>query len=220
MSLAIKYETVDDAKMRLRNTIVLYKGEPVYIRDVARGGGGDEILRVKFTPLPVADLNEGHDPFRAKDLEEEQRKYISSKHFDIAPFKLGYVNFQGKGGAFYVSRLPNRIQKQGLCAENFKGTTNYGGNVGFATFLTCKETLAMIAGRYPSFDEALRALNKVPAVAFDRDFCLVKDDVIPELTYLYHKGSKVGYFNTREVTLGKKFACLKEVLQENRVKVA
>lgn len=228
MSLAIKYENREDARMRLRNTVVLYSGRPVLIVDIANGEGKDDILRVLFNELPVgADavpLKKKYDPFRAKILEGapelagENRKYISSKHFDIGAFKLGYVN-DPKIGAFYCSRLPNHIQKQGLCTENFKGTTNFGGGVPFGTFLASRGTPLMVANDYPSFEVAMRNLDKVPAVAFCREFSLVKDEVIPDLIYLYHKGSKVGYYSKNETILGKKFVCLKESLEEMRIKV-
>lgn len=233
MSLAIKYESVEDATMRLRHSVVLYKGKPVYITQIARGDG-DSPLRVLMKELPVGpnpDLEGARDPFgrgarrgaqviMPENVEEDaKRKYISSKHFDIAPFKMGYVN--SPKGAFYTTRLPNRIQKQGLCGENFQGKTNFGVGINFQTFLHTKETVAMVIGDYPSFDEAMRGLEKSPAVAFDRDFCLVKDDCFPELiTYLYHKGAKVGMFQKGDgITLGKKFRCLKEQLGEMKIKV-
>jgi hypothetical protein len=219
VSLAIKYETPDDAKLRLRNTVVLYKGEPVLINDVARGEGKDDILRVLFQPLPTP----GVDRFgrRQPDPEAMERKYISSKHFDIAPFRMGYVNDQ-KLGAFFCSRLPNRVQKQGLCTENFKGVTNnVGGIVNFATFLSNPNVVDMVHNRYPSIDEAIRGLAKSPAVAFHREFCVMKDEVIPDLIYLYHKGQKVGMYSKGEkkVQLGNKFNCLKESLEELKLKV-
>lgn len=239
MSLAIKYENADDANMRLRYTVVLYKGEPVQIQQVVRGEGkGDDILRVLFTPLPLGK-DEGKLPIvpapkrRVRNLDdlvaldvendaEMKRKYISSKHFDIAPFKLGYVNRPSGSGVFYCTRLPNRIQKQGLCGENFSARDNYGAPINFNTFLSCKQMIDMVHGNYPSFDEALRLLaEKVNSVAFHRDFALVKDEVIPNLLFLYHKGNKVGMYarNSGEVSLGNKYACLKESLQEQRIKV-
>lgn len=219
MSLAIKYETVEDASMRLRGTVVLYKGEPVQITEVTHGDGGDDIIRVKFRELPIGVGDRfGRAIVDPEAAKVEQRKFISSKHFDIAPFKLGYVNHP-KTGAFYCTRLPNRIQKQGLCTENFQAKTNMGEAVPFTTFLTCKEVVAMIKGVYPSFDRALVALNQCPSVAFSYEFSLMKDDVIPDLIYLYHKGNKVGYFSKNEVLLGQKFKCLKESLQEMQVKV-
>jgi hypothetical protein len=217
VSLAIKYETVDDARLRLRNTVVRYKDQPVYITNINRGEGGDDILRVLFTELPTAK-NPKRNPFDDMEpVEGDKRKYISSKFFDISPFKMGYVN--SKTGAYYTERMPNRIQKQGLCAENFRGVTNFGTQVAWQTFIGTPEMVEMIAGKYPTFDQALTALKKCPAVAFNREFCLVKDEVVPDLIYLYHKGKKVGYYSHKETILGNQFKCLKESLEEMQIKV-
>lgn len=212
MSLAIKYESVDDARMRLRQTVVLYEGKPVLIRDIVRSDKpGDGIFRVLFDELPSTK--------RAPAIPEEEprRKYISSKYFDIAPFKMGYVN--APTGAFYCSRMPNRMQKQGLCGENFQGRDNHGNVITFATFLSTKEVPAMIRGDYPSFANAVRALAKAPSVAFSRDFCVMKDEILEELFHLYHKGKKVGVSLNGRITLGKNFLCLKESLEELGLKV-
>lgn len=206
MSLAIKYETLEDARMRLRQTVVLYEGQPVLIREIARAEkAGDEIFRVLFDALPT---KKGGIDFE----EQAKRKYISSKHFDIAPFKMGYVN--APNGAFYCTRLPNRMQKQGLCGENFQGKDNYGNPVNFATFLNTKEVVAMVNGQYPTFAGAVKALSKCPSVAFSRDFCIMKDEIMEELLFLYHKGKKVGVILNEKITLGKGFLCLKESLEE------
>lgn len=230
MSLAIKYETVEDARLRLRHTVVLYKGQPVYINEVKHGAGGqDDIIRVCIRELPLKGVgypDEVRKPEAGRAIanafaeNKEERKYISSKHFDIAPFKLGYVNRPDKTGAFFCSRLPNRVQKQGLCAENFTAVDNFKTPVTFSVFLSCKETPAMVAGEYPSFDKAVKLLAKTTAIAFDREFCLVKDNVIPNLVYLYHKGVKVGWLNNDQVSLGDKYRCLKEHLTEMRIKAA
>jgi hypothetical protein len=230
VSLAIKYENVDDARMRLRQTVVLYKGAPVLIKEVSKGEGGqDDVIRVSIQELPSGRTNVKIPvPGLAarirgnRDDDEavvEKRKFISSKHFDIAPFRMGYVNSSEGEGAFYCSRLPARVQKQGLCGENFKGVTNSGTPVNFNSFLMCKETLAMVANEYPSFNKALAGLDRVRAVAFHRDFCLVRDEAIPQLIYLYHKGEKVGMHNKGEIALGPKFTCLKESLGEMQLKV-
>jgi hypothetical protein len=201
MSLEIKYERLEDARMRLRGTVVLYEGNPVYIRDIAAGRGGDEIFRVHADKLP---LGRGDDPFERGGMVDpegaEMRKYISSKKFDISPFKMGYVN--APTGAFFCSRLPHRQQKQGLSGETFN------------TFLRTKEVVEMVNNRYPTFDQALKALAKAPSVAFSREFALSKDEVVDCLFFLYHKGQKVGAFASGKIGLGAKFVCLKEALVE------
>jgi hypothetical protein len=236
--------------MRLRGTVVLYKGDPVQIQEIREGTGKEDILRVLIKPLPLttpgaADMEGNVFPVppvpqaavqrrgagglmdfarQAVEAAKEEggvQKYISSKHFDIAPFPLGYVNKPTDSGAFYCSRMPNRVQKQGLCAENFKGTDNYKGLVDFRTFLRCKEVPLMVAGNYPTFEQALKNLTKVPSVAFNRYFCLVRDEVIADLVYVYHRGMKVGMLNkvTGDLCLGERFLCLKESLTELGLKV-
>ena len=232
MSLAIKYETMDDARLRLRSSVVLYRGAPVYIKDVVHGDGkAGDIFRVLFDELPLT--GPGYDAPKkirvgalaqaAAMLEEKaedvKRKFISSKHFDIAPFSLGYVNCEK--GAFFCSRMPGRVQKQGLCVENFKALTNGGTPVDFGTFLKAKGVVDMVAGNYPTFEEAIRSLDKATSVAFNRNYCVMRDEVIPGLIFLYHKGTKVGMYTaeTDRVKLGTKFNCLKESLEEMKLKV-
>lgn len=218
MSLAIKYESVEDASMRLRNTVVMYDGKPVFITGITNGTG-DDILRVRFQELPIDPNKRLGGPFGDDDEDGGKRKFISSKHFDIAPFRLGYVNHP-KYGAFYVERLPHRIQKQGFSNESYRGMTNTGGAVPWTVFTSSKETVAMINNDYPSFDRAKALLGKTPSVAFCRDYSLMKDEVLPELIFLYHKGKKVGFVNETGVTLGEKFKCLKESLGEVKVRAA
>jgi len=240
MSLAIKYENVEDASMRLRNTVVLYKGDPVLITDVRPADKADDgILRVLIERLPIEKpamgkvvigmrnlrnppgfLAEGAAGLAApNDLPKEQaRKYISSKHFDIAPFKMGYVN--DPDCPFFCTRLPNRIQKQGLCADNFKAVSNFGAPVQYGYFLRSSGVPDMVHGRYPTTVEALRMLEKQLAVAVSRDFCLQRDDVLPEFIYLFYQGKKIGMYTDNRVRLGQKFNCLKESLEELKLYAA
>lgn len=213
MSLAIKYENLEDARMRLRGTVVLYSGEPFYVRDVQRPQTKEDgIFRVIGNLLPLT----GREGFE-EAAGVEMKKFISSKNFDIGAFRMGYVN--SPNGAFYCSRLPNRQQKQGLSGDTFSGKTNKGKPVPFTTFTTTKEVINMVKNDYPSFEVAKRALVKVPAVAFSRDFCLEKDEILEELQHLYHKGTKVGAILGGNLVLGKKFTCLKESLEELGVRV-
>lgn len=213
MSLAIKYESIEDARMRLRGTVVLYSGEPFYVRDVQRAQSKEDgIFRVIGSLLPVTGREE-----MAPAEGTEMKKFISSKNFDIAAFRMGYVN--SPKGAFYCTRLPNRQQKQGLSAETFSGKDNKGRAIPFTNFTATKEVLNMVKNDYPSFAVAQKALTKVPAVAFSRDFCLERDEILEEMHRVYHKGIQVGAVLDGKLVLGKKFACLKESLEELGVKV-
>jgi len=86
------YETAEEVRFRLENTIVKYDGSPVYITrvEVAQPGDEDKISRVLFSELPF-------DPLAGKG--KVQRRFLSSRKFDLTPFKMGYMNY--KGDAFF-----------------------------------------------------------------------------------------------------------------------
>lgn len=212
MSLAIKYESIEDARMRLKGTVVLYQGDPVYVTGIEPGRGGDDIFRVYASKLPYNRLN--------VDLDDNGvRKYISSKHFDIGAFKMGYVN--SEEGAFFCRRLPTRQQKQGLSVDTFQATYCNGQPVSFQTFLTIPEVPAMVHNIYPLYEECLHLIKtkKTYCIAFSREFALGRSKEVDELVYLEHKGDVVGATMGGPLVLGNKFHCLKERLSELGVKV-
>lgn len=221
MSLAIKYGNLDDCNLRLAGSVVSYKGEPVYITDVHRGQE-DEVFRVYIKDLPSNEIG-GDDIFeraRAR-LEERQegkaRRYILSKDVDISPFKLGYVN--GKTTAFFATRQPYRMQRQGLHSENFEARDHKGNKITFTSFLSCAGLLDMYHNKYPTFEEALKKLSeKLPSVAFSREFCVERDPVVPEIQNLYFKATKVGVVMNGGAVLGTKYLCLNEMLEEAKRK--
>jgi hypothetical protein len=256
MSLSIPYENLNDAQMRLQNTVVLYDGEPVYIQEIGQVGPGDpkeDIFRVYAYPLPykpagvlpkafkirhagmeqwhIAIDNEGN-PVRVKpprppapepkpedDGQAGFRKFISSKKFDLAPFPMGFLNDEGK--VFYCHRRPRRQQRQGLSGETFIGEAvdsgepplQFGEVVGSSEFLDC------IKGNYPRYDLAYQMVkgDGLNAVAFARNFALIRDKDMEELIYLYHKKEKVGFIVNGLVSLSKKGNCLRESLREEGV---
>lgn len=217
MSLAIKYEHLEDASMRLKSTVVQYKGEPVYITDI-RAGDADEIFRVYFKALPMEDALRPRKVVLGQNglpqfEDEPERKYISSKFFDIAPFKLGYVN--RAGGAAYCTRMPLRMQKQGLSSENFTAKSPKN-DFNFNSFLMCPGTKDMVLNKYPSLKEAQEMLKekKSPLIAFHRDFAIALDEILGNLYHVFYKGEKVGAYLDGGLILGDKYKCLKEILIE------
>lgn len=122
MSLAIKYETLEDARSRLRNSVVFYDGNPVYINEIDRAPdeANDKIFRVHCTPLPTGD-------------GAPIRRYISSRNFDISAFEMGFTNHEAYGLRYY-SRTPQRQWKQGLCGRNLTCTDIGGRNQGVGNF--------------------------------------------------------------------------------------
>lgn len=214
MSLSIAYESLEDASMRLIQTVVMYDGEPVYITNIKNVGPDDpkgDIFRVYCQPLP----------YGAKALDEAQmRKFISSKKFDLAAFPMGFMNYGNE--ALYCSRKPKRQQKQGLSNGTFDCT-----NIRFPEAdtprldgcLPMKEFHDCIKGVYPSFQEAVSLVQVGGkfAVAFSRTFAVVQDEDIEELLYIYHKKQKVGFIMDGKLKLAKVGLCLKEALAEEGV---
>lgn len=223
MSLSVKYESVNDAQMRLQHTVVLYDGEPVYITGVSQVGPDDpkdDIYRVYAAPLPFV-------PDRNGNQKEAFRKFISSRKFDLAPFPLGFMNKNDT--TYYLSRQCKRQQKQGL-SDNTIGVVDMSSFEGkgkglprraftVSNLVTYPEFLDTIKGRYPSLEEATALLQgDANAVAFSRVFALVKDQDLDDLIYLYHKTDKVGFILDGQLKLSKAARCLKEALQEVGIK--
>ena len=129
------YETAQEARMRLRNTVVKYKDDFYYVIEV-----GDHMLDGKFR-VYMDELGHGrvgverHSGFPSSndwvgpDLCGKYdtfidnipnsgfiRKYADSRHFEkFRPFPLGNVNRDG--GVVYTERTPTRDRHQGLRQE-------------------------------------------------------------------------------------------------------
>ena len=210
MSLKVDYETVEEAKMRLVGTIVRYDGQPVYItavssvNDTAEGGGKD-IFRVYANPLPLTrDAARGQEQFR---------KYISSKKFDLSPVKLGFIN-QG-GRAIFVTRSTARQNQQGLNEANCLLTSLDGlPSMSWSKLIYDVSFLDGINGKYPSIQEALRRLRGLDkSVAVSRDVALSMDEEIDLIT-VHYRDKRVGFCADDEVKISRKFKYLKEAFQE------
>lgn len=218
MSLkGVAYETVEEANMRLSGSVVLYDGEPVYVTRVTalenpdEAGPGGDIARVYISPLPYGGV------------AKEARKYISSRKFDLSPFRMGWCNTQAIGPV-YVSRRPARKVRQGLTAANLVTKSLGGGNGALSApqlfndpgFLRC------IKNDYPSYKDALDVVKKkaIDGVPVGREFLLQKDEELG-IVYLYRGLSKCGLIlDDNKVTVPDKFKFLREELEEARIEVA
>jgi hypothetical protein len=211
----IEYETAEEANMRLSNSVVLYDGRPVYISEIRRDEElpKGEICRVIMHELPLTDNNRG------------ERKYISSGKFNLAPFKMGFLNLAGK--TFYLSRNTARQNRQGLSERTLSVEALTASAQGsrlprFRDLLNNTEFVDMITGKYPSVDEALTLLEQddIASVAISREYAIVADEELEDLIVLFHKTKKVGFMPTKgSFKLSKKFKFLKEELDERKIKV-
>lgn len=221
MSLSIAYETVEEATMRLSHTVVMYDGEPVYVSNVARVGPDDpkeDVFRVFVSPLPYTG-----------DEANVQRKFISSKKFDLKTIPLGFMNRNNT--VYLLSRNPARQYKQGLSGNSLLCVPlipGIGGGFGFGRLIQDTAFVDTIKGIYPSFEEALAELDKgkKTAVAFARQFAVSQEDpakvdeVFEGMRYLWYRTNKIGVvFGPNEIKLAKNALCFKEPLGELGVRV-
>lgn len=206
-----KYETAEEVEFRLRNTVVLYDGDPVYITKTNLPGADDEgeIARVFFQPLPYNGRG------------REVRKYLSSKKFDLTPFKMGFMNYEG--AAYFLARQPLRQNRQGLGAGTLSiknMSPNETRGIDFNTVITADGFVDMIRGKYPSFQEAGEMLNGGDAysVAVSRSFCFLFDTDL-DMLLLSHRGVKCGTAmkGDKAIRLPEKFHFLRQEAEECRI---
>lgn len=205
----IFWTDIEQARVRLLGTIVLYKDLPVLVNDIVSGRG------LPNPRIPRAFIS---------DVEGEGRsvrKRLDSPHFnrfrDLP--KLGWVNSRD-GKAFFVERVPARIQQHGINTSN---TCVYRFNDNFALLDPGRADLARTflnkyfkmshQGLFPSLESILSNIQEGEAVAFNRDCCVVRDEL--GMRWLYYKTRKVGMFSGADtVVLASKFSYLRETLQD------
>lgn len=211
-----KYETAEEIRFRLEHTVVSYDGRPVYISRCTLPENPEEkgeIARVFFYEMP----------YLGKQVKET-RKYLSSKKFDLTPFKMGYFNHKGR--ACFVSRAPLRQNRQGLCQNTAQFTDPRGRRdeeMGFNTMISSQGFVDMIDGKYPDFKDAGDMLGNKDgnSVALSREFaCVIENDL--DALLLVHKGNKCGIALKGEkgIKVPQKFHFLKEAMEDCRIPIA
>lgn len=211
-----KYETTEEIKFRLESSIVLYDGQPVYISKVNVVDAEDrkEIARVFYYELPLMGRGNG----------KEVRKYLSSKKFDLAPFKMGYLNHGGE--AVFLARTPVRQHKQGLSSTSSVFTDCKGRrseNINFNTLTSSQGFVDMYKGVYPEFGHCgdLLGNNDHSSVAVSRSFAFVIDNDLDALMMM-HKGVRCGIAmkGDKALKVSPKFHFLREEMEDHRIPVA
>jgi hypothetical protein len=169
----LRYETDRDVNIRLNGCILRYKGQPVQLSLAGQ-------LKVFWAALG--------EPFTDKQVIHSSDEYL-----DISSPPLGYVN-QG-GYVFYVSRIPHRKFKQGVCSDNVhiihenpatRGHYRHPNRV-----ILTPGMVNTINGVYPSLEEALGGFRDrdIQGVAFSRKLAFVKDMDL-DIIKVRHMGSR------------------------------
>lgn len=184
------YDTAEEAKQKVENSIVLFNGNPVFIVGV---GGKKGSVFLKFKTLPLGGA------------EDPQSVDISDPRWDFKScgMKLGYTLVHNPNNGYwesvYVSRTPIRTSRQGLddktvCISYVDPSPTFHYNV---ANLAGKESKFKdtIRNVYPSskevFDRVTTQGSMYRSVPINRKLVLMYDRVSPP--YLLYRNEKIGY---------------------------
>lgn len=181
------YENIDEARMRLRNTIVCYDAEPYKV--LALANHKDGIIRIYLRSIaqefdrsrwPEDIFNNynvdsaGFAPALDKWLESAAgqksdiiRKMMNSPKFNkYRPFPLGMCNYSR--GCLYIERQPNRKVEQGLIQSMTLQTpvtiddavrNGAGTRVSYSIDIATPEFRNCVVGDYPTAEACIKNLK-------------------------------------------------------------
>ena len=179
----LKYDTVEDATMRLNNTIVRYAGRPVHIVQVFKKRNS------KYIWLKFEDLYDNN----TYDVKLDDDKW------NFASPPLGYIQHT-PDSSVYLLRLPERKQAQGLHIERIYYTTNSEkGLTNLMQYPNYRDVRFAISNDYSSachwFD--LKNRFKRFSLAISRDLCLTSTS----LFFHCHSVGSIEQTDDREATI-------------------
>lgn len=165
---------------RIGKTIIKYRGEFVYA--IPR----DE----RTLSLDLMNVYTGNNYLNIDSSDEA---------INVNAFPLGYTN--KNGSALFTARMPARINRQGLCAENTVYADRPGRNWGniHRNDLFSKFFFDMLNDKYPSFDDALKKVSKeedTRSIAISKKIMLERTEI--GLVNLVYFTTPVAVFDPRE----------------------
>ncbi len=180
----------DYAGTRLRDTVVRYGGEPVYVYSVDEDGMAE-----------IQTMSKSNEPHKRVPMED----------LDLSPVPLGYSNTTR--GCSFTSRMPTRHYKQGLNGVNMQCRPSGVNHTSRSLYKT-------IMGIYPTVRDCFEALttDEVDSISFSRNFALFQG--LNGVMGLYFRNKKVGRFlwnhsaQQANYTLDNRYQYLQEMLEE------
>jgi len=199
------------AQMYLTESIVTYKGLPIYVRDIEQKRNGDFNISYAYLSNALSETNDS----------------LNSGYFNFTPIPLGFVNWDGKRMdedgkiikyqyVFDIMRMPVRRYKIGLCRINARMywlrerdiVPNFNSIVFSNTFVNT------ILRKYPSYEEVIEKSQKNGnLLAFSPRFAIEDGGAV------FYKGSletPIGDLVRGDIRLIEKMKFLKEVLNKDR----
>ena len=186
------YNTVEEVKQKLVNSVVLFDGFPVYIQNAAKNKKEIELFYLK---VPI---------LRNENIKPEVA-FICDPKWDFKTFgtKLGYVSVKNplneKFESLFITRVPIRHSRQGLddrttlltsCPE--EGSYKFSWNdVIYNKSTTINNT---IKNQFPSIESAFNTLinnYEYHSIPIHRKITILYDQISPP--YIIYRNDKIGY---------------------------
>lgn len=197
------YDNLEDAKAKLVQTIAMYDGRAVYIKDVTPVDGDNADYWVRINVI---------------DQRNTMLIQLSDPKFNYMQFKLGYANCSN--GAMYWYRKAQKQYKQGLKNDQLCCKSSSLGVMHDMQFTFNSDICRMLENRYPSVSEVRSLiLNAMqyggPQVfAFHSEFAMSFDNIHKDYIIEY-KGTKVGHTpDFVNINFADDYAYIKEALTE------
>lgn len=206
----LKYDTVEQAGMRLTGSVITYKDRAVLVREVRENTPGVIILSLDTYPIQTAAGNKSK---KSERLLVDQ----TDPELNYRLFRLGYVNDDATRTAAYISRAGRRQQVQGIVANTLVGVplrdNSFIYRAGFED---------MLFGRYPTPKEAVARLtdDNEPwsKVGITRDFAIGVDADFKKLHKLFYRDIAVGVtMGETAFSLAEDYKFLAEVTKEHNI---
>lgn len=196
------YETIEEAKLKLESSLVLFDGQPVYVSGVVAMG---KDFGLQYTSLPFKKKKHPWNLPPGVANPETVYETVSIKDprwdFKSGNSRLGYVSLKnpndGSIEAAFTSRMPSRHPRQGLDNRtvNVKLFSDSPWPIDFNTLLESEGLSDTFSGRYASATAAFDLVTKTPdvyhSVPISRKLLLHWDRVSPPV--LVYRNEKVGY---------------------------
>ena len=197
----------EHARNSLVNSVVRFKGKPVYIQDIQvvekQRPGGTKQYKIVYSVLGSQDSN---------------ILFYPNKLLDLNPVPLGMMSTEN--GVYFVERLPIRGYKIGLNTNNTafshvrsgqKSGSGRGG-MGVENYIVSKELYKCIMGEHVSYGEGLRNIIKgvKKASSFSRRFSIESGSLMYR-----NVNDVVGICEKKEPILFDDYHYLSEVLEED-----
>lgn len=196
------YETIEEAKLKLESSLVLFDGRPVYVSGVApmRGDFG-----LQYTSLPFRKKKNPWNLPPGSVNPETTYETVSIKDprwdFKSGNSRLGYVSLMnpndGSIESAFTSRMPSRHPRQGLDNRTVQ-VRLFSSNpwpIDFSSLLEAEGLSNTFSGKYSSASVAFEYVSKKPevyhSVPISRKLLIHWDRVSPPV--LVYRNEKIGY---------------------------